>query len=150
MKPPSWHKGHPKRGKNEDYHHLFWEARDYKGSYEREFRNHVGLVIPLDKQVHSYLHFVVLPPPKFTKNEMADCMDFVKQGQEYDAETNKFWGAGAVMRYTVFLEMDNPPVAERMHNIRYNLAQQIGIMAGQHTIENPLPNYQEIDRGEAA
>lgn len=139
MKPPSWHNGHPKRGKNEDYHHLFWEARDYKGSYERAFRNHVGLVIPLDKQVHSYLHFVVPPPPKFTKNEMADCIDFVKQGEEYDSETNRFWGAEAVMRYTIFLEMDaRHDNDKRMHNIRDNLAQQIGVMANNHTYERPI------------
>lgn len=138
MKPPSWHKGHPKRAKNEDYHHAFWEARDYNGSYERAFRNHVGLVIPLDKQVHSYLHHVVPPPQKFTRNEMADCVDFIKQSQEYDAESNKFWGLDAIMRYTVFLEVDNPPVADRMHNIRYNLAQQIGIMDNSHTFNKPI------------
>jgi len=103
------------------------------------FRNHVGLVIPLDKQVHSYLHFVVPPPPKFTKNEMADCIDFVKQGEEYDSDTNRFWGAEAVMRYTIFLEMDaRHDNDKRMHNIRDNLAQQIGVMANNHTYERPI------------
>lgn len=138
MKPPRWHQGHPKRSENEDYHHLFWEARDYRGSYEKAFRNQVGLVLPLDKQIHSYLHMVVPPPPKLRKNEMADCIDFIKQGKEYDGETNRFWGAEAVMRYTIFLEMDSPPVGERMHDIRWNLARQIGVMAGEHTIERPI------------
>lgn len=138
MKCPGWHNGHPKREANEDYHHVFWEARDYKTTHERMFRNHVGLVLPVDKQVHSYLHYVVPPPPKFTKNEMGDCVDFVKQSQEHDTGDNRFWGAEAVMRFTVFTEMDAPHTSERMHDIRWNLAQQIGIMAGEHTVERPI------------
>lgn len=152
MKPPSWHKGHPKRKPNEDYHHSFWEARDYRGAYERTFRNHVGLVLPIDKQVHSYLHVIVPPPPKFTRNEMADCIDFVKESKEHDGD-NRFYGLEAVMRYTVFLEMDNPPVGERMHDIRYNLAQQIGIMDHEHTAEHVIDlnaNVIHLDRGEQA
>lgn len=138
MKPPRWHKGHPKRQHGEDYHHSFFEGRDYKGSYEKSFRNHVGLVIPVNQQVHSYLHSVVPPPPKFTKNEMGDCIDFVKQSQEYDNTENAFWGLEAVMRYTVFLEVDSPAVGERVRDIRLNLARQIGVMAHEHTDEMPV------------
>lgn len=138
MKPPSWHQGHPKREKGENYHHLFFHKPQYKSAFEKQFRNHVGLVIPEKIPVHNYLHMVVPPPPKFTKNEMGDCLEFLQESKNTVDTDNRFWGAESVMRYTVFMEMDSPQVGERMHNIRWNLAQQIGIMAGQHTLEKPI------------
>lgn len=138
MKPPSWHNGHPKRERGENYHHLFFHKPQYKSAFEKQFRNHVGLVIPEKIPVHDYLHMVVPAPPKFTKNEMGDCIDFIKQSKDSVDTDNRFWGAEAVMRYTVFMEADSPQVGERMHDIRWNLAQQIGIMAGQHTLEKPI------------
>lgn len=138
MKPPSWHQGHPKRAIGENYHHLWFHKPDYRSKAEKEFRNHKGLVLPLPIPVHDYLHMIVSAPPKFKKQEMEDCLYFVEQSEEQDNTGNKFWGAEAVMRYTVFLEMDNPAVAERAHDIRWNLAQQIGIMSGAHTVAQPV------------
>jgi hypothetical protein len=138
MKPPKWHKGHPKREKGENYHHLFFHKPLYKSAFEKQFRNSVGLVIPEKIPVHDYLHMVVPPPPKFTKNEMGDCLEFLQQSKDSVDTENRFWGAEAVMRYTVFMEADSPEVGERMHDIRWNLAKQIGVMAGAHTLENPI------------
>lgn len=45
-------------------HHTFWMRRDYKTPIERAFRNHHGLVIPVDVDVHAELHANLYPPPK--------------------------------------------------------------------------------------
>ena len=143
------YEGYEPKLPGQNYHHVLPQSQ-YTTKEEHKLSRHKGLVIPEFIPVHDYLTKVVPFQPKFLQNEIPDAVDFLDQSDEYDHKQNRFWGVEAIMRYTVFMEMDSKQHAERMHNIRWNLAQQIGIMAGQHTIENPLPNYQEIDQGEAA
>lgn len=122
----------------QNYHHVL-PQHQYRTKDEHKLTWHPGLVRPLDIPVHDYLHKVVPFPPQFKLNEIPDAVDFLNQSAEHDTKDNPFWGIEAIMRYTVFLEMDSRVDNDkRMHDIRYNLAQQIGIMAGQHTITNPI------------
>ena len=147
MKPPSWHKQHPKRQEGENYHHVFFEKNLYKGSFEKMFRNHVGLVLPLNEEVHSYLHRIVPPPPKPLREEMADCMEFIRDRDKWNHLDNPYWGIEATMQYFVYRGADKPEHEERCHDIRHNLAQQIGIMAHEHTGELSIVT---IDQGDKA
>lgn len=57
-----------------DKHHLFWPRRNYKGKYERRFRNLPCNVVLLDEQIHSLLHTLQRPPGKPTHNEMLEAI----------------------------------------------------------------------------
>lgn len=148
MKPPSWHKGHPKRAEGENYHHVFWEGKDYKRLHERKFRNHVGLVIPLKEDVHNYLHLIVPAPPKPLKSEMSDCIDFIEERDKWEHE-GRFWAMDAAMQYFVYRGADQPQHEERCKEIRHNLAMQIGIMSTGKTGELILPNIETISSMES-
>ena len=137
MKPPSWHQGHPKRQDGENYHHAFFHKPEYKTSFEKMFRNHVGLVIPINESVHQYLHSIVEPPPKPMKEEMADIMQCIKDRDAWSHLDNKFWALEATMQYYVYRGADQPQHEQRASEIRYNIAQQIGIMANEHITGKP-------------
>ena len=102
------------------------------------FRNHVGLVIPLNEEVHRYLHLEVEAPPKPMKEEMADIMQCIKERDAWSHIDNKFWALEATMQYYVYRGADKPEHEERASDIRLNLARQIGIMSGEHTVERPV------------
>jgi hypothetical protein len=119
-------------------HHVWWERRDYKSSIEKRFRNHAGLVIPLNNDVHKFLHLVVPAPPKPMKEEIVECIQFMKDRDEWPHLDNPYWAMEACMQYFVYRGADQPQHEERAHDIRHNLAQQIGIMAGEHTVERPI------------
>lgn len=135
--------GYPPRQEGQNYHHVLPQSQ-YTTDYEHKLGRHKGLVIPEFIPVHDYLTKTVPFPPKFLYNEIGDCLQFLKQSSERDNTGNRFWGVEAVMRYTVFLEMDNEEASERAHDIRWNLAQQIGVMAGQHTVDNPITNHANV------
>jgi hypothetical protein len=121
----------------QSYHHVFPQSQ-YTTEDEHKLSRHPGVIKPLDIPVHDYLTATVPFPPKFKLNEIPDAVDFLNQSAEHDTKDNPFWGIEAIMRYTVFMEMDSEQHAERMHDIRWNLARQIGVMAGEHTFENPV------------
>ena len=54
----------------ENRHHSFWMRRNYKTPLERAFRNHHGLVIPTDVDLHKELHAHMSPPPKPNRDLM--------------------------------------------------------------------------------
>lgn len=121
----------------ESYHHVFWEKRDYKKRAERNFRNHRGLVIPLNDEVHKYLHAVVEPPPKPMPWEMLGAQAYINSRDEWEHHT-PYWAMDAVMQYFVYVGANDPSQEERCHDIRWNLARQIGVMVGEHTFDNPI------------
>ncbi len=134
MKPPKWHKGHPKRGPGENYHHVWFgeRKRDYHTKEEKDFRNSIGFVFPMIIAHHNELHAQVSPPPKPTKAERIECLQFVKDRDAWAHEDNPYWAVEAAMQYFVYRGADQPQHEERCHEIRYNLAKQIGIMAAEY------------------
>ena len=130
--------GHPKLEAGQDYHHIWWEKSSYRKRHERAFRNHVGLVLPVDIPVHQFLHHVIEPPEKPTREEMDECLRFINDRDAWAHEDNPYWAVEASMQYFVYRGADHPELEERCHDIRYNLARQIGVLAGHHTDEHPV------------
>jgi len=67
----------PKLGRGQNRHHVFWENRWYKGRVENEFRNHAGLVIPMNAQDHADLHYELRPPKKPNHDQMRHILGLV-------------------------------------------------------------------------
>ena len=137
MKPPKWHKGHPPRAPGENYHHVWFGERkkDYWTKEERGFKNTIGFVFPMMISHHDELHALVKPPPKPLQVERFECLDFVKQRDSWAHDGNPYWAVEAAMTYFVYRGADKPEHEQRCHDIRWNLAQQIGIMAHGGKIE---------------
>lgn len=124
-------------GKN--WHHAFWEHAWYtKDKEEKKFVEHDGLVLQLPVAVHSYLHDLIYAPPKPMKEEIIECMKFIDQRDTWDHKDNPYWAMEASMSYFTYRGASMPKHEERCHDIRYNLAKQIGVMAGNHTAFNPV------------
>lgn len=121
-------------------HHLFYQKALYRNSRERRFRNTVGLQIPTTVPVHNRLHRELFDgPPKPTKNEMGDCIDYM-DGAHESVKVDRFWGAEAAMKFFIIREFDNEAEAERYQDTRYHLARQIGILSSKSCgISFPTP-----------
>lgn len=132
---------HPKANR----HHVWFEKRDYRKRSEREFRNYKGFVIP-DTQidVHNYLHAEVEPPEKPYRDEMLGILALCADRDEYDHSDNPFWAMESAMAYYVGREVDSPNDAEHCRAIRFNLAQQIGILANEHTFDDPVTRTESL------
>lgn len=124
-------------------HHAFYHRALYRKKHEREFRNFHGFQIPTQVAVHNRLHHeLFLGPPKPTKQEMSDCLDFVKEAHE-SFKTERFWGVEAAMKYFIIAEFDNEADTERYRATRLHLAHQIGALSRKSTgIE--LPSVEEL------
>lgn len=112
----------------------------YKSKEEKAFRNLIGFVIPLPIAVHNEIHaqMDINPPQKPLKVERLECIEFVGDRDKWAHEDNPYWAIEAAMQYFVYRGADKPEHEERCSDTRRKLAQQIGIMAGQHTLEKPI------------
>lgn len=119
-------------------HHVWWERQDYKKHHERSFRRHSGFIIPkVPNGVHRYLHAIIEPPEKPTRYEMEGVLRLVEERESWDSG-NPYWAMEAAMSFFVGREVESPADAEHCRAIRYNLAQQIGVLANSHTDLNPV------------
>jgi hypothetical protein len=106
-----------------------WEFEQYDDKYpiEREFHQHNELVIPLFRCIHNSLHLALLAPPKPSREEMIECVDFINQVPK-ELQKGSLWGAERAMEYFVYAGAERPYREEVAHEIRHNYAAQIAIM----------------------
>lgn len=124
-------------------HHVWYHKTDYRGRVERHFRNNVGFLIPTPVSNHNQVHRALWNgPPKPTKDEMIDCMDFMEESHE-SFKVDRFWGPEAAMKFFIIKEFENEEETDRYHEIRHHLAKQIGILSRRLTgVE--LPTVEEL------
>jgi hypothetical protein len=62
----------PRLGKGQNYHHIWWTARNYnyQDELQERFRENKNFVFPMIKDVHISLHEDIGPPPKPSRYQM--------------------------------------------------------------------------------
>ncbi len=117
-------------------HHLFFQKDIYKGSFERRFRNHQGLVIPVLKSAHKELHAILAPPPKPTPDMMQGCLDVLSQDL-IELEFDPFFALNAVIDYLgVYKQrVDDLALATHAEKIRRHLGFQAEILTNNTLLE---------------
>lgn len=113
--------------KKYNHHHIWHERRDYRAPIEREFREFSGFIIPVFKTVHERLHDEVLPPPKPLKSEMTSCLGYLSLSAPRSMK-DPLWAVERAMQHFVFIGANDPEREPVAHDIRHNLAHQIGIL----------------------
>jgi hypothetical protein len=106
-------------------HHLSFTEDSYKGKYERRFRNHEGLVIPVLRSAHKDLHDWLGPPPKPTAEMMRGCIDTLDQDLTI-LEINPFYALNAIVNYldTYKQLIDDTELAAQAQEIQSHLGFQ--------------------------
>src|SRR5665213_782898 len=80
-------------------HHLFFPEVDYHGEFQKRFRNHEGLVVPVLRTAHTDLHDLIYAPIKPTREMMADCIEILDHADLSALETNPLFALNAVANY---------------------------------------------------
>jgi len=117
-------------------HHLFFQKDSYKGTFQRKFRNHEGLVIPVLKSAHKELHSILSPPPKPTPDMMEGCLEVLSQDLT-ELETNPFYALEAVVNYLDIYrqQIDDLSLATHAERIKRHLGFQAVILANNTLVE---------------
>ncbi len=117
-------------------HHLFFQKASYKGTFQRRFRNHEGLVIPVLKTAHKELHNVLGPPPKPTSDMMEGCLEVLSQDLS-ELDVNPFYALNAVVNYLgVYKERtDDISLAIHAERIQRHLGFQAVILSNNTLME---------------
>lgn len=111
-------------------HHIFFERAWYRKQYEREFRCHRGLIIPMPHLEHKALHADVEAPPKplpYQIREATKVLDSVP----YKERDMPLWGVLAVKDY-FDREADHHGLKEsgvRARQVCENIERQLGYLA---------------------
>lgn len=111
-----------------DRHHVWHKRKDYIDGIEYEFREFHGFVIPCLKTTHALLHEKTSPPPKPTKEEMLSCLGYLALSEKR-SQKDPLWALERAMQHFVFIGADRPDREPVAHEIRHNLAMQIGILS---------------------
>jgi hypothetical protein len=117
-------------------HHLFFQKDSYKGTFQRKFRNHEGLVIPVLKSSHKELHNILAPPPKPTHDMMDGCLNTLEQDLS-KLMVDPFFAVHAICDY---LEMyrqrvDDISLSKLAQGIIQNLSFQVQILTNNTLVE---------------
>ncbi len=128
-------------------HHLFFKNDSYKGRYERQkFRDHEGLVIPVLRSAHTYLHDNIFPPPKPTREMMEGMVESLDQDLTTVLEIDPFYALSAVINYLEEYKgaAKDAELAGHAQMIQMNLGFQALILSNKFLVE--VLNNEQAER----
>jgi hypothetical protein len=116
-------------------HHLFFPEVDYPGVFQRRFRNHEGLVIPVLKTAHKDLHDLIYAPLKPTREMMQDCVEILDQADLSVLEANPLFALNAIVNYLDIYKLDDNKLADRAQKIQSHLGFQAVLLSNKTLVE---------------
>mgnify|MGYP000915977316 CR=1 FL=1 len=117
-----------KLGPRLNVHHTFWPKSEYTTRYERNFREHFGLVSPVAIVNHDLLHSRMTPPPKPERSQMRDLMDYLEDTPAA-VQVERLWGLDKSEKFFRAIGQSATEEAFKALRIADHLEEQMGILS---------------------
>lgn len=109
-------------------HHHFWAAKDYTTRVERDFRNFYGNKTYTPVKNHALLHARVSPPPKPSRQQMFDLVDFLEETPDA-VQMERLWGLDKAAQFFGAIACQETEEAFKARRIADNIEKQMGILS---------------------